>query len=187
MHDPQDVSRATEALLEALTQGGFEYALVGGIAVIVNGHNRYTTDVDALVWGLDARLEELLEFLEQREIKPISPEQSSQARRQRIIFLIWRDRTLVDIMLGFLPLEREILDHAKSMDLSDGVSALVADPEDLVIMKLTASREKDIQDVIALKELYPDLDRQRIRAIVTDYAEALERPDIAENLDRWFP
>jgi len=56
-----------------------------------------------------------------------------------------------------------------------------------VIMKLIASREKDIQDVIALKELYPDLDRRRIRAIVTDYAEALERPDIAENLDRWFP
>lgn len=72
------------------------------------------------------------------------------------------------------------------MDLGHGGIAKVASPEDLIIMKLTASREKDIQDVIALKEFYPDLDRRRIRTIVMDYAEALERPDIIENLERWF-
>lgn len=187
MHDPQDVSRATEALLDALANGGFEYALIGGIAVVVNGHNRYTIDVDALVWDLDVRLEELLELLKQRDIEPIAPEQSTLARQQRLVHLIWKDRTYVDVMLGFLPLERDILDHAKAMDLRDGVHAMVASPEDLVIMKLTASREKDITDVIALKELYPDLDRHRIRTIVSEYAEALERPDITENLDRWFP
>lgn len=89
-------------------------------------------------------------------------------------------------MLGLVPFEREILDHATAMDLGHGGLAKVATPEDLIMMKLTASREKDLQDVIALKELYPNLDRKRIRAVVSDYAEALDRTDITENLDRWF-
>jgi hypothetical protein len=169
-----------------LAEGGFEYALVGGVAVIVNGHNRYTVDVDALVWDLDVRLDELLSLLKARDIVPVTGEQPQLARRNRLIHLIWQGRTYVDVMLGFLPLERDILDHAKTMDLREGLPAKIASPEDLVIMKLTASRAKDIQDVIALKELYPDLDRDRIRAIVTDYAEALERQDILDNLRMWF-
>ena len=89
-------------------------------------------------------------------------------------------------MLGLVPFEPEAIDHANAMALDNGVAAQVATPEDLIIMKLIASREKDISDVIALKELYPDLDRDRIRSIVSDYAQVLERSDIIQNLDRWF-
>jgi hypothetical protein len=106
------------------------------------------------------------------------------ARSTRLLHTVWNEEVFVDFMLGFFPFERETLDQATSMDLGRGAHAKIATPEDLVIMKLTASRDRDIQDVIALKELYPDLNRDRIRTIVTEYAEALERPEILANLDQ---
>jgi len=142
--------------------------------------------VDALVWGLDERLEELATLLVKHGFRSLTAEQLRLAPATRLLHTVWQGQIVVDFMLGLVPFERETLDHATSMELDHGITAQVASPEDLVIMKLIASREKDITDVIALKELYPDLDRHRIRAIVTDYAEVLERPDITENLDRWF-
>lgn len=184
--DTPNVSAATDAAVSALTEGGFDYALIGGLAVILRGHDRYTRDVDALVWNLDDRLDELSSLLEQRGFRRPTPDELRTSKSTRLLHALWKPDVYVDFMLGFFPFERETLDHATPMDLGHGGIAKVATPEDLIIMKLTASREKDIQDVIALKELYPDLDRNRIRAIVSDYAEALERPDITENLDKWF-
>jgi hypothetical protein len=43
--DTPNVSAATDAALAALKDGGF----IGGLAVILLGHDRYTRDVDALV------------------------------------------------------------------------------------------------------------------------------------------
>lgn len=186
MTDTPNVSGATDAVLAALTEGGFSYAFIGGLAVILRGHDRYTRDVDALVWDLDDRLDELALLLPKYGFRSPTGEELRRSRATRLLHTVWQGEVFVDIMLGLVPFEREIIDHATSMDLGRGGVARVASPEDLVIMKLIASRERDIQDVIALKELYPDLDRDRIRAIVTDYAEALERPDIVENLDRWF-
>ena len=186
MTDTPNLAAATKAALEALTSGGFDYALIGGLAVILRGHDRYTRDVDALVWDLDDRLDELATLLSEHGFRALSADQKKLAKSTRLLHTIWHEEVFVDFMLGLVPFERETLDHATSMDIGRGTVARVAAPEDLIIMKLTASREKDIQDVIALKELYPDLDKNRIRTIVTDYAEALERPDIVENLDRWF-
>ena len=73
-------------------------------------------------------------------------------------------------MLGLVPIERDTLDHALTDPITDDVSAKVATPEDLIIMKLIASRPQDVADVIALRELHPGVNVERIRAIVLDYA-----------------
>lgn len=187
MTDTPDVSAATEAALAALTDGGFDYALIGGLAVILRGHDRYTRDVDALVWELDDRLDDLALLLPKYGFRPLTSDELDLSKSTRLLHALWKEEVYVDFMLGLFPFERETLDRATPMDLGHGGMAKVAAPEDLIIMKLIASRDRDIQDVIALKELYPNLSRERVRAIVCDYAEALERPDIFENLDRWFP
>jgi hypothetical protein len=51
VNDTPNISAATDAVLAALTNGGFDYALIGGLAVILRGHDRYTRDVDALPPG----------------------------------------------------------------------------------------------------------------------------------------
>ena len=185
MPDIPNVQAATSAIISVL-EGRFDYALIGGLAVILRGHDRLTQDVDALVWDLDDRLDELAALLIEHGFRLPTSDQLHRAKSTRLLHTIWRDQVAVDIMLALVPFERETLDHSSIMTLDHGATAHVAAPEDLVIMKLIASRDRDITDVIALKELYPDLDRNRIRAIVADYAEALDRPDITENLNRWF-
>lgn len=57
MPDTPNASAATDAAVALITEGGFDYALIGGLAVVLRGHDRSTQDVDALVWDLDERLE----------------------------------------------------------------------------------------------------------------------------------
>ncbi|MBX7132081.1 MAG: nucleotidyltransferase [Fimbriimonadaceae bacterium] len=183
MPDTPNVSSATERLLSALAEGAFEYALVGGLAVVLHGYDRYTRDVDALVWNLDDRLEELVGLLRERGFRLADADQLATARASRILHLLADDDTAVDVFLGFLPFEQEAIKRATAMTLREGVTGRVITPEDLIIMKLIASRSRDLYDVIALVDLYPDLDKDRIRTIVRDYAETLERPDILKNLE----
>ena len=83
MTDTPNVSAATDAALAALTDGGFDYALIGGLAVILRGHDRYTRDVDALVWDLDDRLDEFAASLPRHGFRPPTAEQLRLSRSTR--------------------------------------------------------------------------------------------------------
>ena len=183
MPDIPKVSVATDDLLSILLQGHFEYALIGGLAVVLQGHDRYTQDVDALVWDLDDRLEQFIQLAAGRGLRLAKPDGLAEALSGRILYLLAKDGTAVDVFLGFLPFEREVIERATTMALHDGVTGLVSTPEDLIIMKLIAGRSQDMYDIIALCELYPDIDKERVRRVVSEYAEFLERPDILQNLE----
>jgi Nucleotidyl transferase of unknown function (DUF2204) len=177
-----DVSSATSKLLSILREGRFEYAFIGGLAVVLHGYNRYTRDVDALVWNLDERLDELVQLLQGQGFNLATPDQTTIARSARILHVRAEDGTQVDIFLGYLPFEREAIEQAVTMSLGIGEGRVVS-AEDLIIMKLIASRRRDVEDAARLIEIYPDLDFSRIRRIVLEYAEALQNPDIQANLD----
>ncbi len=182
MPDIPNVPKATDRLISALNNGGFEYAIVGGLAVVLHGYDRYTRDIDALVWDVDERLDELVTLLMNHGFRPASPNQVVMAPSARILHLLADDETLVDIFLGFLPFEREVIDHAVAMPIGGSDKVKVTSVEDLIIMKLIASRTRDLNDVTALLELHPDVDKDRIRQIVTEYAEILQQPDMLTNL-----
>lgn len=110
MEGAENIAAATEATLAALTAGEFDFAIVGGLAVILRGHDRYTQDVDALVWDLDDRLDEFAILLARYGFQPVSLDQLNLAKSTRILHAVWKEDIFVDFMLGFLPLEREILD-----------------------------------------------------------------------------
>lgn len=186
MPESPDVSSALKVTLALLNKGDFDYAIIGGLAVVLNGYDRYTQDVDALVWDLDERLEELRSLLIEKDFRPPTDEDMRRARSTRLLHTVWRNEVQVDFMLGLVPFERDALDHAVTVLITDNVSAKVATPEDLIIMKLIASRPQDIADVIALRELHPGVNVERIRAIVLDYAAALESVEIMTNLETWL-
>jgi len=178
-----DVSDVTDALISILQEGHFEYALIGGLAVVLQGHNRFTQDVDALVWDLDNRLEQLVQIADKRGFRLARLDGLDHVRSTRILHLLAEDGTAVDVFLGFLPFEHDVIHRAERMAIHEGLTAFVATPEDLIIMKLIASRSRDLYDVTALLELYPDIDKDRVRRVVIEYAEFLDRPEILQNLN----
>lgn len=51
-------------------------------------------------------------------------------------------------------------------------------PEDLIIMKAVAHRQKDLADIQAIAENHPNLDKERVRFWVEQFGEALEMPGL---------
>ncbi|MHB8638032.1 MAG: nucleotidyl transferase AbiEii/AbiGii toxin family protein [Fimbriimonadaceae bacterium] len=182
MPETPDLAVAAIHLIAALESAKFEYAIIGGLAVIVSGYNRFTEDIDAVVWDLDDRLDELVTVLETHGFSFRIPDGARNARQIRLLRMKDEAGVEVDLSMGFLPFEYEVITRASVMKLGDAMTARIASVEDLVIMKLVASRNRDLDDVTRLLELYPVQNKARIRRIVKDYADVLERPEILKNL-----
>jgi hypothetical protein len=89
----------------------------------------------------------------------------------------------VDIALGCLPFEEEAVARAKAVQVA-GVSVPLPTPEDLVIMKAVAHRERDVMDIDGLLAAHPDLDVDRVLHWVRAFADALEAPELYNDLQQ---
>ena len=183
MQNSPELSGALSRLSAALTELGMRYALIGGIAVILRGHDRATQDVDAVVLDADESLPTMLEVFQRHGLVPRLSDAEAFAKRNRVILLRAPDGTGIDVSMGALPFEEEIVERATRENLTDVIAMPVATAEDLVIMKLVAARSRDIDDVRRLVELYPNMDRGRVLRVVTEYADALDQPELVRNFE----
>ncbi|MFY4727920.1 DUF6036 family nucleotidyltransferase [Nitrospira sp. BLG_2] len=86
--------------------------------------------------------------------------------------------------VALLPFEEEALAHRRSVDFA-GVRIAIPRPEDLVIYKMVALRPQDVQDAEELLLRYhAQIDLARVRRIVGEFAEVLERPELVRELER---
>ncbi|HEU6449632.1 MAG TPA: hypothetical protein VFV23_14455 [Verrucomicrobiae bacterium] len=98
-----------ERLLVALARAGIDFAVVGGVAISMNGYVRATEDVDIIVDPAPENLHKLLECLKQwgegwaRELKMEDFQIEAGAIRlvEDLIFLkegSWRDKDKLDVL-----------------------------------------------------------------------------------------
>lgn len=64
-----------------------------------------------------------------------------------------------------------------------GVTVPLATPEDLIVMKAIAHRDRDLIDIQDLLDVQAKLDWKRIRRWVGEFAAILEMPEISDNLE----
>lgn len=145
----------------------------------LQGYPRATQDIDLLV---EAEAMDLAQFIKQAlqlGFEPRRPDLHEFAQRNYVIQLVHtRSQIPVDISLAYTPLELEII-HSRDEILIRGVVVPVARPEDLLIMKCIAQRPIDLGDISELYQMYADqIDLQRVRYWVEQFAEALEEPDL---------
>lgn len=175
---------ALAALRRALDRTGARYMLIGGLAVIARGVTRDTDDVDATVWAPTVSLDRLLEALAAEGIAGRIDDARQFAERAQVLLLRHQpSSTPMEISLAWLPFEEEALARAETLDLA-GVSLPVATAEDLVIYKAVAWRDRDRADIERLLQLHgPTLDLGRVRALVREFADALEEPERVEEFE----
>jgi predicted nucleotidyltransferase len=157
--------------------------VIGGLAVSLLGRPRVTRDVDVMVllpveewsafldagraFGFVARHVDTIEF----------------ARDARVLLLRHTPTGIdVDVALGCLPFEEEAVNRATPINIA-GVTVPLPTPEDLVIMKAVAHRDQDLLDIDGLLAAHPSLDVERVRRWVRIFADALEAPEIYEDLE----
>ena len=106
------------------------------------------------------------------------------ARTQRVLLLQHQPTGVtIDLSCGVLPFEDEVIARARTLTVGS-LQLKVATPEDLIIMKAIARRPRDIADIEALLNIDSNLDLARVRYWVRQFAEALEMPELLDNLER---
>lgn len=159
------------------------YALIGGIAVILQGHQRATRDVDATVWDIDSDLQTFVQNLGQGGFHFRMPDGYAFAKVNRVLLLSTSEGIDFDVSMGFLPFELAMIEGADHLKVSENLELPVAKPEALVIMKVIAGRPRDIEDARSLMALFPEIALQDIRATLEEFAEVLESPEIVKRFE----
>jgi hypothetical protein len=91
---------------------------------------------------------------------------------------------VVDFLLALPGYEELIIERAIQRDLN-GWSAWICSAEDLIIQKVVAGRGKDWLDVEALLiEQRDKLDEAYVKEWLTQFAEALEKPELLSEYQR---
>jgi hypothetical protein len=141
-----------EGLLVGLARAGVDFAVVGGLAVILNGHPRLTQDVDILVDESPENIRRLLGYLVNwgegwaRELHPdeFSPQEGCVRISEDFdldVFVRMRGRSLRDFGNELRTFEAQ------------GVWLRYLSPSGLVELKDGSWREKDRLDVLAMREI----------------------------------
>jgi predicted nucleotidyltransferase len=158
-------------------------AIIGGVAASLLGKPRLTKDVDAVVLDMDAQA--LIDGGAPFGFVPRIADAVDFARNTRMVLLRFSEGAIdIDLSLGALPFEYEVIDRSSMIDVSPGVSIRVASPEDIIIMKAVAGRGRDIMDIENIIRANPDLDVERIRRWVREFSAVLEMPEIHDALEK---
>ena len=128
------------------------YIVIGGFAIIHAGFPRLTGDVDLLIdteSENERRVFQALESLSDQAVKELMPGEIAQYDVVRVA-----DEILVDLMRSACGIEYE--EAAKEIEIRevDGVSVPFASPRLLWRMKAPIRRDKDMGDLVFLREYF---------------------------------
>jgi hypothetical protein len=149
-----------------LNESGCGYVIVGGLAVILHGHVRLTTDTDLVVDLAGEQLSELLVALDEMGFQPRAPvrleEFADSTKREswvrekgmQVFSLFhpnephWVVDLFVDSPIDFSELHR----RSVTREIED-VPVTVASIDDLITMKRRAGRDIDLSDIRQLEQI----------------------------------
>lgn len=176
-------------LAAALDAIGAHWYVFGAQAALVWGRPRLTTDVDVTV-KCSASTDHLVRTLDTRGFSLRIDASETFIRTTRVVPLEHRTSGLaLDVVLAGPGLEDLFLERAVPIDVAGTIVPFIS-PEDLIVTKLLAGREKDVEDVRGvLSERGSDLDIGQIRTTLRLLEDALGQSDLMplfdDELDRW--
>lgn len=163
---------------------GWRSCIIGGLAVQRWGEPRVTLDVDLTVlagFGSEDRFIDMLLAAYPARIK----DAGEFAHRHRVLLLRTRDGVGIDVSLGALPFEERVISRATLFSFGSGLDIRTCSAEDLIVLKLFASRPLDIRDAegVAVRQ-WGRLDWQYIVDELRPLAEIKDDPAILSTLAR---
>ncbi|MGE0815003.1 MAG: nucleotidyltransferase [Vicinamibacterales bacterium] len=176
-------------LAVALEAIGARWYVFGAQAALVWGRPRLTTDVDVTV-RCPASTDHLVRMLDTHGFSLRIDATEAFIRTTRVVPLEHRASGLaLDVVLAGPGLEDLFLERAVPIDVAGTLVPFIS-PEDLIVTKLLAGREKDVEDVRGvLSERGAQLDVDRIRTTLRLLEDALGQSDLMPAFDaelgRW--
>jgi Nucleotidyltransferase of unknown function (DUF6036) len=168
-------------LAKALTKIKVDWYLFGAQAALLYGSTRVTADVDVTV-RLGARtVTDLIDSLKKSgfALRVQSPDFFEATR---VLPLVHRSSNIpADVVLAGPGLEDAFMARSVTHTFA-GVTVFVAAPEDLVVMKVLAGRDKDSADVREILAAHP-VDLEQVRSTLAMLEAALDQSDLLPRLE----
>jgi hypothetical protein len=163
---------------------GWSFCFIGGVAAQRWSQTRVTLDVDLTLltgFGREVRfIEEILARYEARIADPVG-----FALRSRVLLLRSPSGVGIDVALGALPFEELVVERATPFEFEPGLTLRTCSAEDLMVLKLFASRPIDIRDAEGIAVRHEKtLDWQYVEEQLAPLAEVKEEPEIMRQLAR---
>jgi len=176
-----DPLEALQHLLERFKNQG---VIIGGVAASLLGRPRLTVDIDAVILLSIDDLPKLIEAAGKEGMTTRISDGEAFARKNRVLLLQHDNSGIyIDISLGILPFESEMVERGQEFNLGD-LQVRLPTPEDLIIMKAIAHRSKDLEDIKAVAASHPNLDKQRIQYWLEQFGAALEMPKLWDEIEK---
>lgn len=158
--------------LDFLDGAGVPHVVIGGLAVAVLGEPRMTRDVDVVAFIDEARAEALLAEAANAGFAAAADE--TQTLRDTGTLRFTKDGFRLDVILASLPFEAAARARARPHRLF-GRQVRLPTPEDLVLFKVLAGRDKDLVDaVVVARRHLPSLDVAYVRSVVDELCDLAE-------------
>ncbi len=160
-----EISEAFDRAIAAFTKAQASYALIGGFAVAYHGLPRPTRDIDFILLISRIQLPSLLDRF--RELGfTFSTEEVIRELGESHLSTIRYGAVRVDILDAVIPIFRRTVEQATEAEVQ-GRRVKIARAEELIALKIIASREEDLRDV---------------RGVLTARAGAIDLEAVRRNL-----
>lgn len=134
-----------------LSDRGWPFCFIGGVALQHWGEPRVTRDLDLTVFtgfgGEAPVVDGLLAHYAGRR-----PDARAFALRHRVLLLSTPAGIAVDVALGALPFERDMIARAVEVEFEPGVVLRLCSGEDLLVLKAFADRLQDRADLAGIAQ-----------------------------------
>ncbi|MCC7460802.1 MAG: hypothetical protein IT286_05815 [Proteobacteria bacterium] len=155
-----------EQIFEELNKENVRFILVGGLAVVLHGHQRLTADVDLVIQLQKTNLENAIRALKKLDYRPRPPVPFEQFADQAIREAWIEEKGLMVFSLHSSKLKdveidlfvKEPFDFEKALQRSEKIQfdhshAHIASIDDLIELKKKAGRPVDVEDIRVLELL----------------------------------
>jgi predicted nucleotidyltransferase len=175
-----DLLEALQLCASVLEREQIPYVVVGGLANAIWGEPRVTRDVDIKVFIGNRTLDEFEAIVTENFHLQPRPAGASQL----VVSALVGNSVVTDFLISIPGYEEDVLRRSRIVSF-EGLSFPVCSPEDLVIQKVIADRDKDWSDIEGIVvEQQDSLDQKYIRSWLSQFAEILDRPDWIDRYER---
>jgi hypothetical protein len=179
-----DLFEAALEIQQFLLQRDWRFCIIGGLAAGRWGQPRATQDVDlTLLTGFGDEENYIQEILARFEAR--IPNAAHFALKNRVLLISAANATPIDVSLGAIPFETQVVERASSFSFAAEVSLITCSAEDLVVLKAFAGRDQDWIDIRGvLIAQGRNLDWEYINQHLPPLCELKEDPDTPVRLEQ---
>jgi predicted nucleotidyltransferase len=146
-----------------LTQKNIDFIIIGGQAVLLYGEPRLTNDIDIILGKDTDSLSLILDVCKKLGFDLLVKNNPADFVRETMVLPCVDKKTgiRIDFIFSFTDFEKKAIERARKIKVLD-TEVPYAGIEDLIVFKIVAGRERDLEDVRIIMLKNPGINKEAI-------------------------